>query len=198
MLWILIIVVLVLVVWKKATSSSLENRVYSEDNAEINANFARGAIQFFDSYLSLCHKHSVRGVCGLCQQGSDGFGINAELVCVITSVDRKYGEEAFQDLADECNLVYREKKISEDALAAIKAKDNYIKNYFGCDDIHCSFTEIEAYQFDSRQAKVSYESKMITSFGAKWQPTLYYIKQELLKKWEHANIEIGKDGMTVE
>ena len=46
-------------------------------------------------------------------------------------------------------------------------------------------------------AVISYEFGLWINPGQQWNATLLVLKQELLRRWPNAEIEIGKYGMTV-
>ncbi len=174
------------------------NNTYAIDSIEVNKDYAKGAINFFDSYLSLCKKHSIVGVCNLLSVETDDLGIKTKMECIISAVDGEHADEAFDMVKRVWTQIRQEKKNSGDYSAATYAGDSYIKSYFGCEDLHYIFTGVDEYQFDNSQVIISFEKYMFTREGAKWQPTLYYIKQELHKKWESVNISIDKGGIVVE
>ena len=199
MIWIiLIIATIVFVIYSKNRSNSGDSpKTYSIESAEVNKSFSREAIQFFDNYLSLCKNHSVTAVCHLSYIGKDEFGINTKMECIITAIDGEHGDEAFGMIKRCWTQLRQEKMRSGDYSAVTHAGDGYIKQYFGCDDLHYVFTEADEYQFENRQVIMSFERPMFTREGAKWYPTLSFIKQELQKKWENATITVGEGGILV-
>lgn len=199
MIWVIILIVVAIVIFhSKSNSNSVDtNKSYSINPTEINKNFAKEAIQFFDNYLCLCKNHSVTATCYLSFIGEDQFGINTKMGCIITAIDGEHGDEAFGMVRRVWTQLRQEKMNSGDYSAVTYAGDGYIKQYFGCDDLHYVFTEADEYQFENGQVIMSFERTMFTREGAKWHPTLSFIKQELQKKWENATINVDKSGIIV-
>ena len=155
-------------------------------------------INFFDSYLSLCKVHSVGAACGFHSVGKDDMGVRVKAECIIVEIDGEHGDEAFRGLKDRWMLTKRrEKATAEDPLAGIHAGDNYVRDYFGCKNLHSAFLEVDEYHFEGIQAMMTFEIVFFTTFGAKWDVTLQYIQQELKKKWPNAVVSVGKQGMSV-
>ena len=181
MVWIVILVIIIgLVFFAKSKLNNVNaNKIYSTDSIEVNENYANSSIKFFDSYLSLCNKHAVIGVCHLLSIGTVEFGIKTKMECIITAIDGKHGDEAFDMVKRVWTQLKQEKMSSGDPVAAISAGDSYIMQYFGCEDLHHAFADVDEYQFKNGQAIISFEREMFTHEGAKWQPTLLYIKQKL-------------------
>lgn len=83
---------------KKAIENSdaeESSKTYSIDSIEVGGDYAKAAIKFFDGYLSLCKNHAVLAVCCLYSIGTGEFGIKTKMECVITTIDGKHGDEAF-------------------------------------------------------------------------------------------------------
>ncbi len=181
-----------------AQSTSVSQKFLAINMAEVSGNFASSMINFFDSYLCLCKVHSVGAVCGFHSLGKDDMGIRVKAECIIVAIDGEHGNEAFRGLEDRWMLAkQREKAIAGDPLAGIHAGDNYVRDYFGCKNLHSVFLEVDEYQFEGIQAMMAFETVFFTTFGAKWDITLRYIQQELKKKWPNAVVSIGAQGMSV-
>ena len=171
---------------------------YSLDSSEVDKNYAEEAIKFFNGYLSLCANHTVIAVCSLSRTTDDDFGINTEFNCTITAIDDEHGDEAFLNIQNNW-LNLRQKQFDlENYSAVVHAGDDFIKNFFGCKDLHYAFTEADEYKFTNSQTVIKHEFPVNTHHGAKWNPTLVVIKQELLKLWPNANIKIAQAGMIVD
>lgn len=173
------------------------NKTYTSDFVAVNKDYADEAIKFFDGYLSLCKKHSVMAVCSLLSIGKDEFGIKTEMNCTITAIDGEHADDAFEVIKRVWMQLRQEKMNTGDYAAVTYAGDSYIKEYFGCEDLHYAFTEADEYQFENGQVVMSFERELFTRNGGQWQPTLSFIKQELQKKWENATIDVGKGGIIV-
>ena len=199
MIWVIILIVIVaIIVHSKNKSNSADtNKSYSIDSTEISKNLAREAIKFFDNFLCLCKNHAVIGTCHLSFAGTDDFGIKTKMECIITAIDGEHADEAFGMVKRVWTQLRQEKMNTGDYAEVTYASDGFIKQYFGCDDLHYAFTEADEYQFENGQVIMSFERVMFTHEGAKWQPTLYFIKQELQKKWENATINVDKGGIIV-
>lgn len=199
MIWVIILIVIVVIIVNCRNKSNIadSNKSYSIDSTEISKHLAREAIQFFDNYLYLCKNHAVTAICHLSFVGTDEFGIKTRMECIITAVDGDHGDEAFGMVKRVWSQLKQEKMSTGDYSAVSNAGDSFIKQYFGCDDLHYVFTEADEYQFENGQVIMSFERVMFTHEGAKWQPTLYFIKQELQKKWEKATINVDKGGIIV-
>lgn len=199
MIWVIIMIAIIAIIFysKNKSNSGDAHKAYSIESAEISKDLSKEAIQFFDNYLSLCENHSVTAVCHLSYIGNDEFGINTKMECIITAIDGEHGDEAFGMIKRVWTQHRQEKMRSGDYSAVTYAGDGFIKQYFGCDDLHYVFTEADEYQFENGQVIMSFERPMYTREGAKWLPTLSFIKQELQKKWENATITVGEGGMLV-
>ena len=199
MVVVLILIVIIVVIAHGINKSKKDgaNKTYISDSAAVDKNYADEAIKFFDGYLSLCKKHSVMAVCSLLSIGKDEFGIKTEMNCTITAIDGERADGAFELVKRVWTQLRQEKMNTGDYAAVTYAGDNYVKEYFGCEDLHYVFTEADEYQFANGQVIMSFERELFTSNGSQWQPTLSFIKQELQKKWENATIDVGKGGITV-
>lgn len=203
LLAVVVVLVIMAVVSKSQEATTVQSANVSQkpmaiNTAEVSENFARSMINFFDSYLCLCKVHSVGAVCGFHSLGKDDMGIRVKAECIIVAIDGEHGNEAFRGLEDRWMIAkQREKAITGDPLAGIHAGDNYVRDYFGCKNLHSVFLEVDEYQFEGIQAMMAFETVFFTTFGAKWDITLRYIQQELKKKWPNAVVSVGKQGMSV-
>ena len=184
LLIIIIIGVIIYAIYVSNQNSDNENNEsYSISSTEVDKNYVEQAVKFFNGYLSLCANHNVNAVCTLSQLSNDDFGINTKLECLFIAIDGEHAEETFSYM----RVISRTS--GEDA----------IKNFFGCEDLHYAFIEADEYEImENGQAIIKYERPLCTHFGAKWNPTLIVIKQELLKTWSSANIKITSAGMIVD
>lgn len=171
--------------------------VHSVDAVKVDNNYAVEAITFFDSYLNLCKKHNVLGVCSLLYTGEEKGFINTKLECIITAIDNKHADEEFEMIKLAWVQIRNDEMKSGDYPSAVLAGDKYIKNYFGCENLHYAFTEADEYKFENGQVIMSVERPIYTFGGAQWQPTINFIKQELQKKWGTATITAGKGRIVV-
>lgn len=199
MFWIITLVaILAIVIYYKSRSITNDvNNTYSNDSEKIDKSYAQEAIKFFDNYLSLCKKHSVIAVCHLSSLGADEFSINTKMECIITAIDNEHADEAFGAIKRMWTQLRQEKMRAGDYSAVTYVGDGYIKEYFGCQDLHYVFTEADEYQFQNGQVIMSFERPLFTRQGTMWQSTLCYIKQELQRKWENATITVDKCGIIV-
>lgn len=179
------------------SKENVRNNMYSTSIEDVSKDFANEAIKFFDNYLCLCKNHSVMAVCSLLAVGQDEFGIKTKAECVITAIDGEHGDETFDMVKRVWSQLIQEKIGEDDNTNATRAGAGYIKEYFGCEDLHYTFLNADEYVLENGQAIIFYERTMFTTSGAKWQPTLYFIKQELQKKWANAKIDIGEGGIIV-
>lgn len=203
LLAVVVVLVIMAVVSKSQEATTVQSANVSQkptaiNTSEVSENFARSMITFFNSYLCLCKVHSVGAVCGFHSLGKDDMGIRVKAECIIVAIDGEHGNEAFRGLEDRWMIAkQREKAITGDPLAGIHAGDNYVRDYFGCKNLHSVFLEVDEYQFEGIQAMMAFETVFFTTFGAKWDVTLRYIQQELKKKWPNAVVSIGTQGMSV-
>lgn len=203
LLAVVVVLVIMAVVSKSQEATTVQSANVSQkptaiNTSEVSGNFASSMINFFDSYLCLCKVHSVGAVCGFHSLGKDDMGIRVKAECIIVAIDGEHGNEAFRGLEDRWMIAkQREKAITGDPLAGIHAGDNYVRDYFGCKNLHSVFLEVDEYQFEGIQAMMAFETVFFTTFGAKWDITLRYIQQELKKKWPNAVVSIGAQGMSV-
>lgn len=198
MTWFLIIIVVIaVIVYYINKSKNDANKIYVSDSVAVNKDYASEAVKFFDGYLSLCKKHSVMAACSLLSIGKDEFGIKTEMNCTITAIDGDHADDAFEVVKRVWMQLRQEKMDTGDYAAVTYAGDGYIREYFGCEDLHYVFTEADEYQFENGQVIMSFERNLSTRNGGQWQPTLSFIKQELQKKWVNATIGIGKGGIVV-
>lgn len=203
LLAVVVVLVIMAVVSKSQEATTVQSANVSQkptaiNTSEVSENFARSMINFFDGYLCLCKVHSVGAVCGFHSLGKDDMGIRVKAECIIVAIDGEHGNEAFCGLKDRWMIAkQREKATAKDPLAGIHTGDNYVRDYFGCKNLHSVFLEVDEYQFEGIQAMMAFETVFFTTFGAKWDITLRYIQQELKKKWPNAVVSIGKQGMSV-
>lgn len=203
LLAVVVVLVIMAVVSKSQEATTVQSANVSQkptaiNTAEVSENFASSMINFFDSYLCLCKVHSVGAVCGFHSLGKDDMGIRVKAECIIVAIDGEHGNEAFRGLEDRWMIAkQREKVIAGDPLAGIHTGDNYVRDFFGCKNLHAVFLEVDEYQFEGIQALMTFETVFFTTFGAKWDITLRYIQQELKKKWPNAVVSVGKQGMSV-
>lgn len=199
MSWVILIVVVVVVIYylNKSKTKAGAAKIYTLESPEVGKDFASEAVKFFDNYLCLCKNHSVMAVCSLLALGTDEFGVKTKMECVITAIDGEHGDEVFGMIGREWSRLRQEKMAEGDYSAVTYAGDGYIKDYFGCEDLHYAFTEADEYQFENGQAIMAFERTLFTRNGVKWEPTLSAIKQELLKRWPNANVDVGKSGIIV-
>ncbi len=203
LLAVVVVLVIMAVVSKSQEATTMQSANVSQkptviNMSEVSNNFASSMITFFNSYLCLCKVHSVGAVCGFHSLGKDDMGIRVKAECIIVAIDGEHGNEAFRGLEDRWMIAkQREKAITGDPLAGIHAGDNYVRDYFGCKNLHSVFLEVDEYQFEGIQAMMAFETVFFTTFGAKWDITLRYIQQELKKKWPNAVVSIGAQGMSV-
>lgn len=203
LLAVVVVLVIMAVVSKSQEATTVQSANVSQkptaiNTSEVSNNFASSMITFFNSYLCLCKVHSVGAVCGFHSLGKDDMGIRVKAECIIVAIDGEHGNEAFRGLEDRWMIAkQREKAITGDPLAGIHAGDNYVRDYFGCKNLHSVFLEVDEYQFEGIQAMMAFETVFFTTFGAKWDITLRYIQQELKKKWPNAVVSVGKQGMSV-
>ena len=196
---ILIIIVGVIVYfYNKNSEENADNVLYSLDSSEVDKNYAREAVDFFNGYLSLCENHTVIAVCSLTRTTADEFGINTELKCTITAVDNEHGDEVFSNIQNNWVSLRQREFNLENYSAVTNAGDTFVKNFFGCENLHYVFTEADEYEFRNGQAIMKFERPINTHHGGKWNPTIIVIKQELLKLWPNANIKISQGGMIVD
>jgi len=164
----------------------------------IAKDYANEAIQFFDNYLTLCQKHSVVGIGNLFGNEIDDMGNNkTRIECTIIAVDDERADDVFDRIKRKCTELSEEKMSSGDYFAAAHAGDSYIEEYFGCENLHYAYTEADDWEFENREVIISFERTIYAHSGAKLQPTLSFIKQELQNKWENVTIDIGRNGMSV-
>lgn len=166
----------------------------SSDNT-IDHAYANEAIKFFDNYLSLCKNHSVIGFCDICCKNYEQGWINTEVTCTITYIDDEHADEEFNQIKNIWLRLRQEKMDAGEYASVTYAGDGYIKDYFGCKDLHYAFTEADEYKFENGQVIMSFEN--IITKDHKLRPTLEYIKEELLKKWPNANIKVDNSGIIV-
>lgn len=203
LLAVVVVLVIMAVVSKSQEATTVQSANVSQkptaiNTSEVSENFARSMITFFNSYLCLCKVHSVGAVCGFHSLGKDDMGIRVKAECIIVAIDGEHGNEAFRGLEDRWMIAkQREKATAKDPLAGIHTGDNYVRDYFGCKNLHSVFLEVDEYQFEGIQAMMAFETVFFTTFGAKWDITLRYIQQELKKKWPNAVVSIGAQGMSV-
>lgn len=198
---LLLVVVVIIIVCIVNSGSGESNIVYSMDSPEVESHYVRETVHFFDGYLSLCAKHSVSGSCSALAQSENERGdLNTKLKCVIIDIDKERGCDKFREIQRIWTL-RRKEILDRDGYeaygAALQAGDNYIKEYFGCEDLHWVYTEADEYQFNDLEVIISYDLSLFTLCGAKWAPTLSVIKQEILKKWENATVDVGPGGIIV-
>lgn len=196
---VLILIVIVVIIAYSVNKSKRDsvNKTYTSGSAAVDKDYADEAIKFFDGYLSLCKNHSVMAVCSLLAIAKDEFGIKTEMHCTITAIDGEHADDAFEAVKSVWLQLRQEKMDAGDYAAVTYAGDDYIKEYFGCENLHYVFTEADEYQFENGQVIMSLERHLFTRDGSQWQPTLSFIKQELQKKWENATIDVGKGGIIV-
>lgn len=202
MFWIIVLLVIIAIVLRnkalqvEATTADKQNN-YSIDSKEVGKDYANEAIKFFDNYLSLCQSHSVMATCDLLSLGTDEFGVNTRMTCIITAIDGEHADEVFYSIKRTWLQLRQEKMNAGDYSAVTYAGDGYIKQYFGCEDLHYVFTEADEYQFENGQVIMSFDRPLFTREGTKWQATLLAIKQELQQKWPNATITVDKNGIIV-
>lgn len=203
LLAVVVVLVIMAVVSKSQEATTVQSANVSQkptaiNTSEVSGNFASSMINFFDSYLCLCKVHLVGAACGFHSIGKDDMGVRIKAECIIVAIDGEHGNEAFCGLKDRWMIAkQREKATAKDPLAGIHTGDNYVRDYFGCKNLHSVFLEVDEYQFEGIQAMMAFETVFFTTFGAKWDITLRYIQQELKKKWPNAVVSIGKQGMSV-
>ena len=73
-----------------------------------------------------------------------------------------------------------------------------MKSFYGCDDLHYAFIDIDEYAFGDPDVIISCDTSLFTMEGAKWEANLNAIKQELNQKWPTAKIDVGKGGLVIE
>ncbi len=199
MFWLIVIVVVIIFIVKKVNSDDTNSPTSNTGRSDIvDKNYARNAIKFFDSYLSLCQKHEVLGICGVYYEDNEDGIVKTKLECVVTAINGEHGDEAFELIQRVWTMKRETVMNTGNYQDVVDAGDDYIKSYFGCDEIHWLFTEADEYQFQNGQAIITGESSLFTFYGAKWQETLRFIKTEIEKKWKNVTISIGQGGMTVE
>ena len=196
--WILLIGIVIVVVVFLSNSLESGNTSHlsaSNNQSVISWNFVKEAVKFFDGYLSLCDKHQVLGTASLLQQGTATHEIKAQLKCKLFTVDGEHAEwffsvkkMAWENAKNEVN----------DPIERIHAGDAFMKSFYGCDDLHYAFNDIDEYTFGDPDVIISCDISLFTMEGAKWEANLNAIKQELNKKWPTAKIDVGKGGLIVE
>jgi len=173
------------------------SKPYSSKSA-VAKDYANEAIKFFDNYLTLCQKHSVVGISDLLGVEIDDKGnIKTRIKCTIIAVDDERADDVFDGIKRICTERSKEKMGSGDYFAAAHAGDSYIEEYFGCENLHYAYTEVDDWEFEDREVIISFEKTICNYSGEKLQPTLSFIKQELQNKWENVTIDIGRNGMSV-
>lgn len=184
---LLIIIVICVIIYgiyvSNRNSDNENNNSYSISSQEVDKGYVEQTVKFFNSYLSLCANHNVNAICTLSQLSNDDYGINTKLECVFVAIDGEHADETF-------SYIQRAWKTSG---------DDVIKSFFGCEDLHYAFTETDEYEImENGQTIIKIERPLCTHFGAKWNPTLLVIKQELSKIWPNVNIKITQVGMIVD
>lgn len=197
--WIFLIgiaIVAGVVFLSNSSQSGNKSQVSSSNNqSAISQDFVKNSVQFFDGYLSLCDKHQVLGTASLLQQGTATHEIKAQLKCKLYTIDDEHAEwffsvkkMAWENAKNEVN----------DPIERIHAGDAFMKSFYGCDDLHYAFNDIDEYIFGDPDVIISCDISLFTMEGAKWEANLNAIKQELNKKWPTAKIDVGKGGLIVE
>lgn len=171
-----------------------QNNTQATSAGKVNSNFVETAFSFFDGYLSFCQNHNVVGKAILVILGRETSGINVKMQCDIQYIDNKKAYEELNVLKLSWSKIKRNKENYQDSSLA---GDEYIQSYFGCDNLHWVFTEIDEYDFNYPNVSMSFESTMFTLNGESWGATLISIEQEILKKYPNTTICIDNNGIAV-
>lgn len=166
--------------------------------ADAAKSYVKESVEFFNSYLSLCAKHSVQGYAYLKELEDHEFGVNTEVACQLFRVDGDDAADAFWSIPN----IYRKQQLAElqksykDYQAATQVLETHIRSFFGCTDLHYVFLDPDEYKFDNSAVRFEYERQIFKNQG-KWRATMYVIKKELLEKWPNASVEIREKSIFV-
>ena len=195
-LFIGVIVVAAFVFLCNSSEGGNSSLVLSSNNqSAISRDFVEHSVKFFDGFLSLCDKHRVLGRATLLQQGTATHEIKAQLRCKLYTIDDEHAEWFFS--VAKIGWENAKNKM-DDPIDRIHAGETFMKSFYGCDDLHYAFIDIDEYAFGDPDVIIYCNTSLFTMEGAKWEANLNAIKQELNKKWPTAKIDVGKGGLVIE
>ena len=191
---IVIVVVIVIFLNKNSKDGNTDQALSTNNQPVISQSFVRNSVQFFDGFLSLCDKHQVKGSASLIHLETATQEIKAKLECQIFSIDGEHADEFFETLKYAWERAKDEKT---EPMERIHAGEVFMKSFYGCDDLHYTYVEIDEYDFGHPDVTLSCDISLFTIEGAKWETNLSAIKQELNNKWPAAQIDVSKGGLVV-
>lgn len=198
--WILVVIVVVIgvIFFYNAVLKDLGDSDDEDSDSKIDTNCVHEAVRFLSSYLLLCKKHSVIGLCYITIGESDDAGCKVDGDCIIFSIDGEHAEDYFSYILLERDRALCELKKSYEAYqTAIDQVENRIKCYFGSDALHYVFIDPDEYHFNDSDITFHYEGKLFTFGGFQRGPTLNAIVDEISSKFPDAEIKRGKYGVGV-
>lgn len=167
--------------------------IYKFDNKKSGSAFAQvnnEAIKFFNSYLSLCKKHSVEGFCYYNIYKEKRY---VKMGCRIDVIDGKTATRELYEVRKIWNDLQHQKMNLSNATNA----DKYIKKYFGCEDLHYLFANVNNYRFNIGVVIMGDEHQLIYPLydnnNKAWKKPFKLIKEKLQRKWKTENIYISED-----
>lgn len=208
---IIVIIVICIVVGSNTSNSGGKmgkgsNPIQEEmsiDSPGVSKKFSNVAIKFFDGFLSLCKAHQITGHAYVQEvDATNQSALDFVIFCEIFNID---GEPA-ADVFDVQRRIFLNKRNSirqgtDDVLDCSRKieeyRDSLMRNFFQCEDLFYSFCEVEEYEYNESSVVIKCNYSIFRQFGDAPDKTFCYIKQELLKAWPRAKVEVGKHGMTV-
>ena len=186
----------------KADKSTGGNTVKVVPTTDVDSDFVREVVRFFEGYLTLCDKYQVQGHAFLSTQEANEFGCKCDIGAHIFTFE---GEKA----ADTLGWIKRRYNemltaLRNDGYDAWKLKrdgfEEYMEEtYLGLGkDLHYCFSDADEWKFNegSNDVTLGFERQFFLTHG-KWNPTLVSVKNELKKKFPDADIQVHNYGIMV-
>lgn len=152
----------------------------TSSSAIVNDDYVNEAVLFFNNYLSLSELHHATGHAYLTCDKKDEFGFHTKIGCSLFSIDDTHASDALSIIS-----FWHKETIEQN-----------MQNYIGCDNIHYIFSEPDEYRFGDPDVTIEFDRFFFFSKGD-WSSSKKAIKDELLKLWPNAKIDIFKNGIIV-